>query len=82
MTTSTNPAAASPSSGASPSELSEIWRSIGRLEGTADALLTGQQELKQGQHELHRRIDRMFYAILGVGGALLVAMFASRFVGN
>jgi hypothetical protein len=52
------------------------------LEGTTNALLEGQQDLKQGQHELNRRVDRMFYAILGVGGALLVAMFASRFVGG
>ncbi len=80
MTTSANPGPTFPATDASHSELSEIWRAIGGLEGTADALLSGQQELKQGQHELHRRIDWMFYAIIGVGGASLVAMFASRFV--
>ena len=82
MATNADPAPLSPATGASPSELSEIWRAIGRLEGTTNALLEGQQDLKQGQHELNRRVDRMSYAILGVGGALLVAMFASRFVGG
>lgn len=126
MTTSANPAPTPADSDASPSELFEIWRAIGRLEGTAAALLQGQRELKEGQQqlradmeagfreartdmeagfreartetdarfreertytdagfrELNRRIDRMFYAILGIGGALLVSVYASRFIGG
>ena len=126
MTTSANPAPTPATPEASPSELSEIWRAIGRMEGTANALLEGQRELKEGQQqlraemeagfreeraymdarfreeraymdarfreerahtdagfrELNRRIDRMFYAILGVGGALLVSVYASRFIGG
>ena len=80
MTTSSNPPTtyAEPS----PSDYAEIWRAIGRLEGTATALLQGQQELRAdldtGLREVNRRIDRLFYAILGVGGALLVAMFAGK----
>ena len=82
MTTSSEQAQTPAEPGGSSSELSEIWRAIGRLEGTTNALLEGQQELKLGQHELNGRIDRMFYAMLGVGGALLVAVFASRFIGS
>ncbi len=82
MTTTTDPTPSSPPVGASSSELSDIWRAIGRLEGTADALLVGQQDLKQGQHELNRRVDRLFYTILAASGALIVAVFASRFVGS
>lgn len=126
MTTSTNPAPVPAEPGASPSELSEIWRAIGRLEGTAAALLEGQRELKEGQQELraefkagqqelraefktgqqeqraefkaeqqeqraefkadlrevHRRLDRMFYAFIGIGGALIVSVYASRFIGG
>ena len=104
MTTGANPAPAPTDPGASPSELSEIWRAIGRLEGTAAALLEGQREIKEGQQqlrtdmdtgfreeraytdagfrELNRRIDRMFYAILGIGGALLVSIYAARFIGG
>ena len=115
MTTSANPAPTPADSDASPSELFEIWRAIGRLEGTAAALLQGQRELKEGQQqlraemeagfreartdtdtrfreertytdagfrELNRRIDRMFYAILGIGGTLLVSVYATRFIGG
>ena len=102
MTTSANPTPA-PADPA-PSEYGELWRAIGRLEGTAAALLEGQRELKEGQEQLraefqagqqelrteiqsglqevNRRVDRLFYAMLGIGGALLVATFASRFIGG
>ena len=114
MTTSADPAPTPAEPGASTSELTELWRAIGRLEGTAAALLEGQRELKEGQQELrsefrteqqelrtefkteqqglrsefkadlrevNRRLDRMFYAFLGIGGALLVSVYASRFIG-
>ena len=104
MTTSANPAPSPTDPEASPPESYETWRAIGRLEGTANALLEGQREVREGLKDLrgdldtglrdlrgdldtglrdvNRRIDRLFYAILGVGGALMVAMFASRFIGS
>ena len=148
MTSSADPASTPSEPEVSTSQLFEIWRTIGRLEGAANTLLEGQRELKEGQEQLkavflsgqqelraeflsgqqelraeflrgqqearaeflrgqqearaeyqagqqemraefkvdlrevNRRIDRMFYTILGVGGALVVAMFASRFVGG
>ncbi len=42
----------------------------------------GQSELREDMRELNRRMDRMFYTILAVGGALFVAIFASNFIGN
>ena len=82
MTTSANPAPAPTDSGASSFESYETWRAIGRLEGTADALLEGQRELREGQRDLNRRMDRLFYTTLGIGGAIIVAVFASRFTGS
>ncbi len=60
----------------------DVWRAIGRLEGQTAALLEGQGEIKAELREVNRRIDRLFYAILAVGGALFVAVFASRFIGG
>ena len=111
MTTSSNPTPTTTESEDSSSELSRIWRAIGRLEGTVNALLEGQRELKEGQQELkegqqeikesqervkqelrdefkadlrevHRRMDRMFFAFIAIGGALLVSVYASRFIGG
>ena len=42
----------------------------------------GQSELREDMRELNRRMDRMFYTILAVGGALFVAIFASNFIGG
>ncbi len=129
MTTSADPVPA-PVDEPSLSEYAQLWRAIGRLEGTAAALLEGQRELKEGQQELkqelraefqsglhelraefqsgqqelraefqsgqqelraelqsglremNRRIDRLFYLILGVGGALLASVYATRFIGS
>ena len=39
-------------------------------------------EFKTDLREVHRRIGRMFYAFLGIGGALLVSIYASRFIGG
>jgi hypothetical protein len=60
----------------------DVWRAIGRLEGQTAALLEGQGEIKAELREVNRRMDRLFYAILAVGGALFVAVFASRFIGD
>ena len=77
-------------------DAAEVWRAIGRLEGDTAALKEGQREIQANQRDLqagirdlqaglrdvNRRVDRLFYAILAVGGALLAAFFASRFIGG
>ena len=84
MTPTTDPTPASPD--AAPSDLSEIWRAIGRLEGTANAVLEGQRRqddrIDTGFREMKRRIDRLFYLMLGIGGALLVSVYATQFIGG
>ena len=63
-------------------DAADVWRAIGRMEGDVAALKDGQQEanrrLEAGLSEANRSIDRVFYTILAVGGALLVAVFAAR----
>ena len=39
-------------------------------------------EINRRVEDANRRMDRLFYAIIGVGGAIVVAIFASRFVGG
>ena len=59
-----------------------IWRAIGRIEGDITSLKEGQGEIKADLREVNRRVDRLFYAILAVGGGLFVAIFASRLIGG
>ena len=59
-----------------------IWRAIGRIEGDIISLKEGQGEIKADLREVNRRVDRLFYAILAVGGGLFVAIFASRLIGG
>ena len=63
-----------------------IWRTIGRIEGDIISLKQGQGEIKadlgDGLREVDHRVDRLFYAILAVGGGLFVAIFASRLIGG
>lgn len=51
------------------------WRAIGRLEGD----LSG---LREDVRELGRRVDRLFYAVIGMGGALLATILATRYFGT
>ena len=50
------------------------WRAIGRLECN----LSG---LREDVRELGRRVDRLFYAVIGMGGALLATILATRYFG-
>ena len=53
---------------------------------TRDEMAEGQRETRaemaEGQRETNRRIDRVFYTIIAIGGALTVAVIASRFIGG
>ena len=57
---------------------------IGRLEGQVESLAEGQRESKEetrnGFAEVSWRIDRLFYAILAIGGGLVAAVLADRFI--
>lgn len=60
----------------------DMWRAIGRLEGATAALLEGQREIRTSLQALTQRLDRLFYTILAVGGAVIAAVIASRFIGG
>ena len=40
------------------------------------------QELRTGLAAVNQRVDRLFYTILAVGGAVIAAVIASRFIGG
>ena len=50
------------------------WRAIGRLEYNLS-------RLRKDFRELGRRVDRLFYAVIGIGGALLTTILATRYFG-
>ena len=73
----------------------ELRQTIGRLEGRVESLADGQRELREetqagqrdlrnemqvGFAEMNRRIDRLFYAILAIGGGIVAAVLADRFI--
>ena len=51
-------------------DAAEVWRAIGRLEGQVGILVEGQRELRAW-------MIRMLYAIIGIGGALIVLLIAT-----
>ena len=53
----------------------EVWQSIGRLEGH-------QQQTNERLDRIEARLDRLFYLILGIGGAAIVSIWASNLFGN
>ena len=58
-------------------DAAEVWRAIGRLEGQAGVLVEGQRELRGEIREVRAWMIRMFYAIIGIGGALIVLLIAT-----
>ena len=65
-------------------DAAEVWRAIGRLEGDTAALKEGQRALAEGQRGLREEIRevrewvvRLFYAVLAVGGAIVVALIVA-----
>jgi hypothetical protein len=39
-------------------------------------------DIQAGLRDVNRRVDRLYYVILGMGAAVIAATFASRFVGG
>ena len=70
-----------------------IWHTLGRLEeglrrleerlsSLEATMLENQRRTDTALLEVNRRIDRLFYAVIAIGGALLVATLVGRFVGS
>ena len=107
MITSSNPTPAVTEPEDSSSELSRIWRAIGRLEGTTSVLLENQRhrvgrngplcestepssiregygefvlEMREDFRMLCRRLDHLFYLVVGGGAVLLAAIVSNSFL--
>ena len=60
-----------------------LWLAVGRLQSDVARLLEGQSEHRTGLTETNRRIDetnrqmdRLFYAIIGVGAGIIASLVA------
>ena len=47
---------------------------VAALEGQVGEMSVALQDLKEGQRELNRRIDRLFYAIIGAGTVVFAGL--------
>ena len=68
--------AANPQPEPAPESNAALWLAVGRLQSDSARLLEGQGELCAGLTETNRRIDRLFYAILGVGAGIIASLVA------
>ena len=58
-------------------DAAEVWRAIGRLEGDTASLIEGQRDIREEVREVRAWMIRMFYAIIGMGGAIVVMLIAT-----
>ena len=69
----------------------ELRHTLRRMEGRVESLAEGQRDVREEQRqsreetrngfaEMNRRIDRLFYAILAIGGGIVAAVLADRFI--
>ncbi len=49
-------------------EAAEVWRAIGKLEGQMESVKTA--------------VDRLFYLMIGIGGATIASVWASNLFGS
>ena len=58
-------------------DAAEVWRAIGRLEGDTASLIEGQREIREEIREVRAWLIRLFYVIIGMGGAIVVMLIAT-----
>ena len=58
-------------------DAAEVWRAIGRLEGDTSSLIEGQRDIREEVREVRAWMIRLFYAIIGMGGAIVVMLIAT-----
>ena len=58
-------------------DAAEVWRAIGRLEGDTASLIEGQREIREEIREVRAWMIRLFYVIIGMGGAIIVMLVAT-----
>ena len=58
-------------------DAAEVWRAIDRLEGDTASLIEGQREIREEIREVRAWMIRLFYVIIGMGGAIVVMLIAT-----
>ncbi len=53
-----------------------LWLAVGRLQSDVVRLIEGQAEIRTDMTETNRRIDRLFYALVGVGAGVIGTLVA------
>ncbi len=69
-----------PPSEPAPESNAALWLAVGRLQSDVSRVIEEQTELRAelrtGLAETNRRIDRLFYAILGAGAGIIASLVA------
>lgn len=68
--------ASNPSPEPAPDSNAALWLAVGRLQSDVSRVVEGQSELRVGLTETNRRMDRLFYAIIGVGAGIIASLVA------
>ena len=68
--------ASNPSPESLPESNVALWLAVGRLQSDVARVIEGQAELRTDLTETNRRIDRLFYAIIGVGAGIIASLVA------
>ncbi len=68
--------ASNPSPESPPESGVALWLAVGRLQSDTARLIEGQTELRTSVNETNRRMDRLLYAIIGVGAGVIGALIA------
>ena len=64
-----------------PQQNTEIRRALVALESSVKSLEAQSKLLVDGQRELRGKVDRLLYAMLGIGTAVIAAMVISQVLG-
>ena len=64
-----------------PQQNTELRRTLVALEASVKSLETQNKLLVDGQRELRGKVDRLLYAMLGIGTAVIAAMVISQVLG-
>ena len=59
-----------------PESNAALWLAVGRLQPDTARLIEGQAEIRTDMTETNRRIDRLSYALTGVGAGVIGTLVA------
>ena len=68
--------ASNPSPEPTPESGAALWLAVGRLQSDVARVIEGQAGLRTDLTETNRRMDRLFYAIIGGGAGIIASLVA------